>query len=107
MNYQILKKLHLWGTYKKWIMHRVNVRLAGTKKENFDKKRKLLNRLDNFSVGEGAKIVGPIDVTGKLIIGKNCWVGKNFAVYGNGEESPDIFADGVCSKAEILKDGWY
>ena len=25
----------------------------------------------------------------------------------HGEENPDIFADGVCSKAEILKDGWY
>ena len=24
-----------------------------------------------------------------------------------GEESPELFADGVCSKAEFLKDGWY
>ncbi|MBE6781142.1 MAG: acyltransferase [Ruminococcaceae bacterium] len=84
MNIKLLKKLHLYGTYKKFVLYRVNNTLAGTKEKNFEKKRKLLNSLDNFSLGEGTKVVGPLDVTGKLIVARNCWVGKNFSVYGNG-----------------------
>ena len=80
----ILKKLHLWGTYKKWILYWVNVRLAGTKTEHFEKKRKLLNQLDNFEIGEGTKIVGPVGSFGQLKIGKNCWIGKNLLINGNG-----------------------
>lgn len=83
----ILKKLHLWGTYKKLTMYRVNVLLAGTKAKNFPKKRKLLNRLDNFSIGEGTKIVGPVEVLGYLKTGKDCWIGKYLQVNGNGSVS--------------------
>lgn len=81
---KILKKLHLWGTYKKWILYRVNVQLVGTKEKNFVKKRKLLNKLDNFSIGEGTRVVGPIEVHGYLKTGKDCWIGKNLRINGNG-----------------------
>ena len=79
-----MKKLHLWGSYNKWIMYRVNVLLAGTNQNFFEKKRKLLNRLDHFDIGEGTRIVGPIECTGYLQVGKDCWIGKNFCVNGNG-----------------------
>lgn len=62
----------------------MNVQLAGTKEKNFIKKRNLLNRLDNFSIGEGTKIVGPVEVLGYLQTGKDCWIGKNLRVNGNG-----------------------
>lgn len=84
MNHKILKKLHLWGCYKRITMYRVNVLLAGTQEKNFAKKRRLLNRLDNCSIGEGTRIVGPIEVFGYLKTGQDCWIGKNFRVNGNG-----------------------
>ena len=65
-------------------MYRVNVLLAGTKAKNFEKKRRLLNQLDNFDIGEGTKIVGPIEVLGHLKVGRDCWIGKNLNVNGNG-----------------------
>ena len=70
--------------YKRVTMYRVNVLLAGTKVKNFEKKRKLLNRLDNFDIGEGTKIVGPIEVLGRLTVGRDTWIGKNMMVNGNG-----------------------
>lgn len=81
---KVLKKLHLWGLYKRLTMYRVNVLLAGTKEKNFEKKRRLLNRLDNFDIGEGTKIVGPVEVLGHLKVGKDTWIGKNLIVNGNG-----------------------
>ena len=66
---------------KRTAMYLINRVYCGTKK--FEKKRKLLNSV-GFKIGEGTKVVGPIEVYGKLIIGKNCWIGKNFKVNGNG-----------------------
>ncbi len=63
------------------VMYLVNKRYVGTK--HFEKKRRLLNKI-GFKIGEGTKIVGPIECTGALIIGKNCWIGKNFKVNGDG-----------------------
>ena len=59
----------------------VNKILSTTK--HFEIKRKLLNSI-GYQVGEGSKVVGPIYNTGTLIIGKNCWVGKNLTINGNG-----------------------
>ena len=84
MSSKLLKKLHLWGLYRKITLYRVNVLLAGTKTKNFEKKRKLLNRLDNFDLGEGTRVVGPVEVYGKLKTGKNCWIAKNLRINGNG-----------------------
>lgn len=77
----VLKKLHLFGVKKRLVFFLVNKLYVGTK--HFKLKRKLLNSID-FSIGVNTKIVGPIKCTGKLIIGDNCWIGKNFEVNGNG-----------------------
>lgn len=59
----------------------VNHLFSGTK--YFGVKRKLLN-FAGYEIGENTRIVGPLICTGKLQIGKNCWIGRDFAVYGNG-----------------------
>ncbi len=46
-------------------------------------KRKLLCAA-GYSVGEGTRVVGPLITTGRLKIGCDCWIGKNFLVNGNG-----------------------
>lgn len=65
-----------------WLVNRVFV---GTEPRWFETKRRLLNKLRNVNIGENTKIVGPITNTAKLTIGKNCWIGKNFIVNGNGD----------------------
>lgn len=59
----------------------VNHVLAGT--VFFEPKRRLLNSI-GCEIGEGTKVVGPVYNTGNLKIGKNCWIGKNLTVNGNG-----------------------
>lgn len=59
----------------------INHIMAGT--VFFEPKRRLLNSI-GCEIGEGTKVVGPIYNTGKLIVGKNCWLGKNLTVNGNG-----------------------
>ena len=59
----------------------VNRIYAGTK--HFEKKRALLQKM-GYSIGEGTKIVGPVHCTGNMVIGRNCWIGKNLTVNGNG-----------------------
>lgn len=49
----------------------------------FEMKRQLLN-LIGYSLGEGTKVVGPIYCTAELKTGKNCWLGRNFTIHGNG-----------------------
>ena len=73
--------LHLNGLKRCYYTYLINRIYCGAK--SFEKKRNLLNKLGH-SIGEGTKVVGPIDITGKLIVGRNCWIGKNFSVYGNG-----------------------
>ena len=80
----IARVLHLRGLHRKVTFFRVNYLLSGTKGKNFEKKRILLNRLDGIEIGEGSKIVGPLEIFGRLTIGKNCWVGKNLCINGNG-----------------------
>lgn len=69
------------GIMRRIVLFLVNHVWVGTK--NFEKKRKVLN-LIGYEIGEGTKIVGPFYNTGKLVIGKNCWIGRNFTVHGNG-----------------------
>lgn len=80
----LVKLLHLRGLQRKYVLYRVNKCLAGTEIKNFEKKRKLLNQLKEFDIGEGTKIVGPVEADGRLTIGKNCWVGKDLRINGNG-----------------------
>lgn len=63
------------------VMHMVNHWFVGTR--CFEVKNGLLRSI-GYEIGEGTKIVGPITNTGKLIIGKNCWIGTNITVHGNG-----------------------
>lgn len=62
-------------------MYFVNHFLAGTR--FFQCKRGLL-RAAGYEIGEGTKVVGPVHCTGQLIVGKDCWIGANLSVYGNG-----------------------
>ena len=72
----------------------INHILSGTK--FFEQKRSLL-RFAGYEIGEGTKVVGPIFCSGSLKIGDNCWIGRNFAVVGNGkveiEDDCDIAPD--------------
>lgn len=67
----------------RWVNFCVNRLYEGTKAKNFEKKRKLLNSIGH-SIGEGTKVVGPLYCSGTLIVGKNCWLGRNLTVNGNG-----------------------
>lgn len=49
----------------------------------FALKRRLLNTI-GYEIGAGTKIVGPIFSSGVLKVGKDCWIGKNLTVNGNG-----------------------
>lgn len=70
------------GTIKRaWAGFCINRLLVGTR--CFDAKRRLLNWIGH-EIGEGTKIVGPVFCTGKLKVGSNCWLGRNFTVHGNG-----------------------
>lgn len=64
------------------VEYMVNHLLAGTK--FFPLKRKLLCSI-GYQIGENTRIVGPVINTGTLCIGKNCWVGRNLTVHGNGK----------------------
>ena len=68
---------------KKLVLFMVNKIYAGRMGKSFEIKRQLLNSI-GYEIGEGTKIVGPIFCTGKLIVGTNTWIGKNFFINGNG-----------------------
>ena len=78
---------------RKYALYCINKRYCGTVPKYFDKKLKAM-RVLGYKVGDNTKVVGPIDVTGKLTIGNNCWIGKDFCVHGNGhvviEDNCDI-----------------
>jgi maltose O-acetyltransferase len=78
----LAKKLHLYGLKRRWVFFVINKFYSKTNKF-FKRKRNLLRSL-GFEIGEGTKIVGPIYCTGTLTIGKNCWIGKNLRINGNG-----------------------
>lgn len=78
-----VKLLHLRGIGRVTAMFLVNKVFKGINPRVFKIKRKLLNTI-GFSIGEGTKIVGPIECTGTLVVGRNCWLGKNLKVNGNG-----------------------
>jgi len=78
---KIARIFRLKGVKRYLFLFLVNKVFVGTK--YFEIKRKLLISL-GYEIGENTKIVGPIECTGHLKIGKNCWIGKNFEVNGNG-----------------------
>ena len=66
---------------RRYVLFMVNHVYKGT--VLFEKKRKMLNSI-GYEIGEGTNVVCPIECSGKLVVGKNCWVGKNLTVNGNG-----------------------
>lgn len=78
-----MPRLNIKGIKNRISLFLINQIYCGTSQKYFEKKRKLLIKMGH-QIGEGTKIVGPIECTGTLIIGKNCWIGKNFKVNGNG-----------------------
>lgn len=63
------------------VMFCVNHLFAGT--WAFGVKRKLLRSL-GYEIGAGTRVVGPLFCTGSLRIGRDCWIGRDFTVNGNG-----------------------
>ena len=80
---KIKDKLHLNGIIRKSNLFLINKVFTGTGKFNCEMKRKLLKAIGCY-IGENTVIVGPIDCRGKLTVGKNCWIGKNLKINGNG-----------------------
>lgn len=67
--------------HRKFNLFLVNKVYVGTK--YFKIKRRLLNSI-GYSIGDRTKIVGPVELCGGLTIGKDCWIGKNLKINGNG-----------------------
>ncbi len=49
-------------------------------------KRILLNECDDIQIGSNTKVVGPLykPTMSKIIIGENCWIGRELCLEGNG-----------------------
>ena len=75
--------LHIRQIKRRAAVYLVNHVFVGTRTCFFEIKRKLLNAA-GFRIGEGTKVVGPVECTGQLTVGRNCWIGKNLKVNGNG-----------------------
>ncbi len=75
--------LHLYGVRRKWSVFLVNKVYAGVKPSSFEKKRKLLLSI-GCKIGEGTKVVGPIYFYQPFTVGKECWIGKNMTINGDG-----------------------
>lgn len=75
--------LHLNGIHRSVNLFLVNHIFVGTKPFSCKMKRVLLGGI-GCSIGEGTTVVGPIECKGNIIVGKNCWIGKNCKVNGNG-----------------------
>lgn len=70
------------GIKNRIIWFLVNHVYVGTK--FFGIKRCLLRKL-GMEIGEDTKVVGPVFCSGDLIVGRNCWLGKNLVINGNGK----------------------
>lgn len=66
---------------KTWVMYLVNHVLTGTR--CFSAKARLLRSIGH-EIGENTKVVGPLFCTGKLVVGKDCWIGAGLQLHGNG-----------------------
>lgn len=76
----------VFGIKKRMVLFLINHIFAGTRESFWNVKRKLLNSI-GYSIGEGTKVVGPLECYGTLSVGKDCWIGKNLIINGNGTVS--------------------
>lgn len=81
---KLSKILHLRGLKRKWNVFLINKIYAGVNPKHFPKKAKLLNEI-GCSIGEDTKIVGPIHFYQPFSVGKECWIGKNMVINGDGK----------------------
>lgn len=73
--------MRLFSVKRALTLFLVNRVLAGTR--CFGAKRRLLNGIGH-SLGLGTSVVGPVFLTGTLITGEDCWIGRNLQIHGNG-----------------------
>lgn len=73
--------MSITGIKRRIVFFLINNFLSGTR--NFELKRKLL-LWAKYNIGDNTKIVGPLHITTNLSIGDNCWIGREFKCYGNG-----------------------
>lgn len=74
-------------TFFKHVLHHiillvVNIFFSGT---HFWRIKRILLLCCGAKIGKGTKIVGPLYFNSKLTIGKDCWIGRNLEINGNGE----------------------
>lgn len=81
-----LKKVHLYGAFRKLCFFLINRIFTGTASFSCCVKRRLL-RMIGCPVGKGTTIVSPIMVFGTIDVGENCWINRGFVVHGNGNVS--------------------
>ena len=75
---RIIRKL-----WKYSLLYFVNHFLSGT--HFYKTKRFLLNLIDGVFLEKGVSIVGPLSFYGKMTVGKDTFIGRNFNVEGNGD----------------------
>lgn len=78
-----LKKIHLYGIWRKICFFLINHVFVGTNLFSCSAKRTLMKAV-GFAVGAGTTIVGPIYIYGTIEIGEDCWINRNLTVHGNG-----------------------
>lgn len=77
----LVSRMKIKGIKRRFSLFCINHFLSGT--HFFEIKRKLLI-FAGFEIGEGTKVVGPLFCTGMLTTGKDCWIGRDISVNGNG-----------------------
>lgn len=73
----------LLGLKRRIVKIAVNRVYQGTDNRYFARKAKLL-RWIGHEIGEGTRIVGPVSIDGHLKVGRDCWIGADFTIYGPG-----------------------
>lgn len=77
---------HFTGVRNKLYMFIINKILTRWTEKNFRIKRNLLRKMGH-EVGDNTRIVSPVRITStvcRISIGRDCFVGTNFTVHGNG-----------------------
>ena len=67
--------------FQRLIIWIINCFLSGT---HFFKIKRFLLNLAGYKIGKNSKVVGPLNITGDLIVGENCWIGRDLYILGNG-----------------------
>lgn len=80
---KVLKKLHLFGSYKRFCTFLINHVFVGMGAPSSRIKCALL-RSAGHRIGTGTTIVSPVYFIGQADIGNNCWINRGFTIHRNG-----------------------